>query len=130
MTGFRRGVRISIGNAVIAIFVVAVSRTCMGQATMPPAPTLPTIGSSVYNVTVSNPNIDGGAVASTSSSDNKTVINDFISYASSHGGGTVNIPAGTFTSGTVRLANNVNLNLAAGAVLNSATVGETLVTAN
>src|SRR5271155_2857241 len=62
-----------------------------GQAT-----SLPTFGSTVYNVTVANASINGGVAATTSSSNNATALNAYISYCSTHGGGTVEIPAGTF----------------------------------
>ena len=46
-------------------FCVATSHTAAGAVPviLPSAPTLPTIGSNVFNVTVSNPHINGGATA-------------------------------------------------------------------
>jgi polygalacturonase len=81
-----------------------------------PAPTLPTIGSASYSIAASNPNVDGGATAvngtsSLSAAANTAVINDYISYASSHGGGTVEVPAGTYISNELLMANNVDLNV-------------------
>src|SRR5438874_13461668 len=62
-------------------------------------PPLPVFGSAVYNVTVANASINGGAPASTASSDNATAINAYITYCSGHGGGTAAIPSGTFLPG-------------------------------
>src|ERR1039457_54121 len=44
-------------------------------------------------------------------------INQAISAASQTGGGTVWVPAGRYLSGSIRLANNINLHLDAGAVI-------------
>lgn len=104
-------------------------------------PTLPTIGPPVIDPTVSNPSVDGGSVFSTTSdaADNKTVLNAFIKYASSltttvNGqtvmGGTIAIPAGTYTTNEITLQNNVNLNLAAGSELLNSSYGNTLIDAN
>jgi hypothetical protein len=87
--------------------------------------TLPSIGSANYNVTVSNPAIDGGAVAvaNNTSFNNTTVINDFLSYAASHGGGTVEIPANANAYGSDELlvGNNVDLEIDSGATLQNLT---------
>jgi polygalacturonase len=83
--------------------------------------TLPSIGATDYNVTVSNPLIDGGAVANPdgTSFNNTTVLNDFLSYAASHGGGTVELPsnANAYGSGELFVGNNVNLQIDSGATL-------------
>jgi polygalacturonase len=99
-------------------------------------PTLPTIGATVYNVTlpnggVSGASIDGGAVAvANGTTDNRTVLNAFISYAASHGGGTVEIPAAAsdYASNIITIRNGVNLQLDAGATLEDLTPANTLIT--
>jgi len=54
--------------------------------------------------------------ASTSNTDNSSAINAAITAANA-AGGTVIIPAGTFLSGPITMKSNVNLHLAAGAIL-------------
>jgi len=88
---------------------------------------LPIFGNNVYNVTVANSSINGGVPANTGSSDNSTALNAYISYCSTHGGGTVQIPAGTFNSNTITMLGNVNLQLQSGAVLYNATPANTLI---
>src|SRR5580658_10476973 len=84
---------------------------------------LPEIGSTTYNVTVSNSNIDGGAVAEAdnASFNNTTVINDFLSYAASHGGGTVVVPKPSngdyYATDELLIGNNTNLDVATGATI-------------
>ncbi len=93
-------------------------------------PTLPTIGSATYNVTVSNSAIDGGAVAKAGgTTDNSSVINAFIAYAASHGGGTVEIPAASsaYMSNALLLGNNVNLKVDTGATLQNLTPKNTFI---
>jgi len=80
-------------------------------------PPLPTFGPNVYNITVSNPSINGGTPASTGSSDNSTAINAYVSYCSTHGGGTVEVPAGTFISGQINMLSNVNLQIDSSGIL-------------
>jgi hypothetical protein len=125
--------RLVFASAVVAATVVLLnaSSRCLAQAT-PVTPALPTIGSATYNVTVSNPAIDGGAVAvgnGLSTTDNSTVINAFIAYASAHGGGTVMIPSasGAYFSNQINLANGVNLNVATGATIQNIDNTKTLV---
>ena len=72
-------------------------------------PTLPSIPSGTYNITSYG--------ASTSSANNATAIQNAINAASAAGGGTVNVPSGTFLSGPITLKNNVCLNLASGSTL-------------
>ncbi len=91
-------------------------------------PTLPTIPSTVYNVTVSNSSINGGVAASASSSDNSAAINAYIAFASAGGGGTVEIPAGTFNTSEITMASNVNLQIDAGGVLFDTNPAATLIT--
>jgi polygalacturonase len=95
---------------------------------LPAAPTLPTFGSAVYNVTVSNPSINGGTVASTGTTNNATAINAYITYCSNNGGGTVEVPAGLFKTGTLTLKSNVNLQVNSGATLQTSSAGATLIT--
>lgn len=103
-----------------------------GAALAQTAPTQPTIGSADYNVTVSNPSIDGGATASANGAgtNNTAVINDFIAYAAAHGGGTVEIPAATNSYGADELlmGNNVNLQVDAGATLQNLSPSSTFIT--
>jgi len=95
---------------------------------LPTAPTLPTFGSTVYNVTVSNPNINGGTAASTGTTNNATAINAYITYCSNNGGGTVEVPTGLFKTGTLTLKSNVNLQVDSGATLQTSSAGATLIT--
>jgi polygalacturonase len=76
-----------------------------------PAPvTLPTYGSGNFLITSYG--------ASTSSSDNTTAIQNAINAAgSASGGGTVEVPSGTFLCGPLTMKNNVRLNLDSGATL-------------
>ncbi|MGD1278477.1 MAG: glycosyl hydrolase family 28 protein [Tepidisphaeraceae bacterium] len=111
-----------------AIFVASPLAVC-GAAAADPA--LPTIGSTVYNVTFANPSIDSGATASTggTAAANAAVINAFISYASANGGGTVEIPgSGTFVSNQITLNSNVNLQIDTGATLQNGTPTSTFIT--
>ncbi len=95
---------------------------------LPPAPTLPDVGTNVFNVTVSNPNINGGVTASTGYSDNANAINACINYCSNNGGGTVEVPAGLFRTGTLTMKSNVNLQLDSGAKLQAAIPGSAVIT--
>jgi fibronectin-binding autotransporter adhesin len=109
---------------IAATAVVASASHAWAQAT-----SLPSFNANnVYNVTVANSSINSGTPASTSTSDNSTAINAYISYVSSlSGGGTVLIPAGTFDSNTITMRSNVNLELASGAVLTDDTPANTLI---
>jgi polygalacturonase len=84
---------------------------------------LPNIGSTTYNVTVANSNIDGGAVAEADdgSFNNTTVINDFLSYAAAHGGGTVEVPKPSngdyYAADELKIGNDTNLEIVSGATL-------------
>jgi polygalacturonase len=105
-------------------------------------PTLPTIGSNDFNVTVSNSNIDGGAVAVANDSTlNTTVLQDFINYASTStslvngvtvDGGTVEIPsaAESYLTGELFLRNDVNLEIDTGATLQNHTPTSTFIATN
>ena len=72
-------------------------------------PTLPVIPSGTFNITSYG--------ASTGSANNATAIQNAINAAETAGGGTVQVPAGTFLSGPITLNNKINLNLASGATL-------------
>ena len=89
----------------LALCCALVAQTA--RAALPPPPPLPTFGPAVYNVTDSNPSINGGVAASAASADNAAALNAYITYCSTSGGGTVEIPAGTFLSGTITMRSNV-----------------------
>src|SRR5208282_6864516 len=92
------------------------------------------VGSNVYNVTVSNTNIDGGTVAvGNNSTSNTTVLQDFIDYASANGGGTVEIPtsgSSIFKTGELFLMNDVNLQIDTGATLLNSAPTTTFISTN
>src|SRR4051812_19271369 len=73
------------------------------------APPLPVIPSTVFNITTYG--------ATTASANNATAIQAAINAASSAGGGTVEVPAGTFMSGPITLSSKINLQIDTGAVL-------------
>jgi polygalacturonase len=113
--------RLICGAAWIALPVWACG-SALGQVTPPVIPP------GVFNVTVSNPLIAGGATAvTTPGTDNSGVINSFINYAANNGGGTVEVPAGTYGSNTLFMNSNVNLQLDSGATLQNLTPSNTFV---
>jgi polygalacturonase len=71
---------------------------------------LPSIPDGVFDITAYGAVGDGRTV-------NTTAIHNAISAAHAAGGGTVLVPAGTFLSGPITLANNINLEVDAGATL-------------
>ncbi len=73
-------------------------------------PVLPVIPANSFNIT------NFGAVGDGITT-NTTAIQNTISAASTAGGGTVEIPAGTFLSGPLTLASSINLQLDGGATL-------------
>ncbi|MGD1017869.1 MAG: fibronectin type III domain-containing protein [Verrucomicrobiia bacterium] len=73
-------------------------------------PVLPTIPPGNFNV------VDYGA-SGDGVSDNTTAIQDALDDAGGSGGGTVEIPAGTYLCGPLTLANNINLQIDSGATL-------------
>jgi polygalacturonase len=127
----RRGFRAPTATiaASLAGAIVAVTAT-LARADLPAPPPLPTFAAITYNVTVSNPLINGGVPASTASSDNTTAVQAYINYANSHGGGHVEIPAGTFLSNTLTLKSNVDLQIDSGAILRLTNVANKLITAS
>ena len=101
------------------MWVVAV--VLLGMATLAGAdtPPLPVISNQVFIVT--NTTFAGGAYGN-GSSNSAAAINAAITYASGHGGGTVEIPAvagglTNYMSGPITMASQVNLHLDSGAVL-------------
>jgi len=96
--------------AIMSAVVLMTSHQAQAQYWTTPAPvTLPTIPSGTYNITSYG--------ASTSSSDNTTAIQNAINAAAKAGGGTVQVPSGTFLCGPLALSNNININLASGSTL-------------
>jgi polygalacturonase len=75
----------------------------------PKAPDLPQIPQAVFKIT------DHGAV--TGAGDNAKAIQETIDAAAAAGGGVVDVPAGEYLSGPIRLGSGINFRLAAGAVL-------------
>lgn len=73
-------------------------------------PLLPNIPAGNFNVTTYGAVGDGITT-------NTTAIQNAISIASASGGGTVEIPAGTYLSGPLTLVKNINLQLDSGAIL-------------
>src|SRR3954466_15275281 len=73
------------------------------------APPLPVIPAGVFNITTYG--------ASTASANNVMPIQNAITAASSAGGGTVEVPAGTFMSGPITLSSKINLQIDTGATL-------------
>src|SRR6516162_5431223 len=91
-------------------FVLAALQQAEAQYWTTPAPVkLPSIRSATYNITSYG--------ASTGSANNATAIQNAINAAYAAGGGTVQVPSGTFLSGPFHLTNNINLNLASGSTL-------------
>ena len=96
------------------IIAAVIALTMAGQVhaqywTTPAPVTLPSIPSGTYNITSYG--------ASTGSSNNATAIQNAINAASAAGGGTVQVPSGTFLSGPITMKSKINLNLASGATL-------------
>ena len=81
-----------------------------GACVVSAAPALPVIPDTVFNIT--NYNAVGDGVAA-----DTTAIQAAIDAASAKGGGIVEVPAGIFLSGPVRLASGINLRIERGAVL-------------
>jgi polygalacturonase len=91
-------------------------------------PTLPTIGSNVYNAAMSYTFGSNTTTAiTTGSSDNSAALNNLISRASAAGGGTILIPSGTYLSKTLTLMNGINLDITPSATIQDATPTATLI---
>jgi polygalacturonase len=100
----------TIRIAIACVLLLAIGREAQAQYWTTPAPvTLPNIPGGTYSITSYG--------ASTGSANNATAIQNTINAASAAGGGTVQVPAGTFLTGPIHLTNNINLNLASGATL-------------
>ncbi len=126
---WKYGRRLSLITGAAAVgAAVFVCKPAMGYSIQ-----LPDIGSTTYNVTVSNSAIDGGAVAEAdnTSFNNTTVINDFLSYAASHGGGTVLIPkpsnGDSYGTDELLIGNNTDLDIATGATIENLTPKSTFI---
>ncbi|HEU6448891.1 MAG TPA: glycosyl hydrolase family 28 protein [Verrucomicrobiae bacterium] len=103
--------------AITCAVAVAVCTTLHAQYWTTPAPVaLPSIPSGTFNITSYG--------ASTASANNATAIQNAINAAAAAGGGTVQVPSGTFLSGPFHLTNKINLNLASGAVLKMLPYGQ------
>ena len=90
-------------------FLITAALAALSPMSLLAMPTLPTIPSGTYNITSYG--------ASTGSANNAAAIQKAISAAVAAGGGTVQVPSGTFLSGPITLNNKINLNLASGATL-------------
>ncbi len=110
------------------LWCAAVAAAMVPVYTADADPPLPVFGSTVYNISVANAAINGGVAASTASADNAAAINAYVAYCSAHGGGTVEIPAGTYLSSTVTLQSNVNLKLDASSILRDTSIANKLIT--
>ena len=83
------------------------------------APALPNINTNnIVNIT------NFGAVSSTTLTNTTAIQNAINSAATTNGGCTVEIPAGTYLSGPFTLANNINLQLDSGAILQMLPFGQ------
>jgi polygalacturonase len=114
------------GAAILSALVAAPVSRLLADPPLPNFSGLPT-----YNVTVPMSGVTT-ASPSNSASANATAINSFITYASGHGGGTVEIPAAAtaYTSGQIKMRSNVNLQIDAGATLKDTNTSTTLITTN
>jgi polygalacturonase len=97
-------------TAVLCAIALAMSGQVQAQYWATPATVpLPSIPSGTFNITSYG--------AATSSANNATAIQNAINAASTAGGGTVQVPSGTFLSGPITMKSKVNLNLASGSTL-------------
>lgn len=103
--------------AIICAAAVAACTSLRAQYWTTPAPvTLPSIPGATFNITSYG--------ASTGSANNATAIQNAVNAASAAGGGTVQVPSGTYLSGPFHLTNKINLNLASGATLKMLPYGQ------
>jgi hypothetical protein len=98
---------------VVLLLVLAVAVWC--GTTAQADPPLPVIPATSFNIT------SFGALAS--ATNNATAIQNTINAAGAAGGGTVEIPAGTYLSGPVILTNSINLQIDSGATLKMLSFG-------
>ena len=104
-------------TSIVCTMVLAVCASVSAQYWTTPAPvTLPNIPGGTFNITSYG--------ASTGSGNNATAIQNAINAAATAGGGTVQVPSGTFLSGPIHLTNRVNLNLASGSTLKMLPYGQ------
>lgn len=106
-------VRTSVSRIVVllcSLFVFTVDRPPVWAQSLSVDPALPAIPERIFDVTHYGANGDGVAT-------NTTAIQSAIDAARNAGGGTVEVPAGVFLSGPIRLANHINLHLAGGGIL-------------
>jgi polygalacturonase len=114
-----------------ALLVAGASRAAWAQNLL--LPPTPIIGSATYNAGVSDAAIGTSLalVAGTSTAvatNNTTVINDYITYASENGGGTVVIPTGSYDANEILMQNGVNLDVQTGATLVNFSTKNTFIT--
>jgi polygalacturonase len=83
-------------------------------------PTLPTIPSATFTAPVAT------GIAATDTANLQAAIN----AASTAGGGTVIVPAGTYLSNTLSLKSKINFQLSSGATIQNATPSNTLISGN
>src|SRR5579864_2769556 len=100
-------------NRDIAFFLVLLAFNIAVRAANPALPTIP---STIFNVT------NYGAVGDCAK-DNTTNIQNTIDAANAAGGGIVEIPAGTFLSGPIALFGRMNLRVDAGGTLRMLPLG-------
>jgi polygalacturonase len=120
----------NLQRLVPALMIAAAARSAYAQYAVP---ALPTIGSATYNAGVSDSaigtsNVLTAGTTSTIATNNTTVLNDYITYASTHGGGTVVIPTGSYDANEILMKNNVDLDVQTGATLVNFTPLNTFVT--
>jgi polygalacturonase len=97
-------------TTILGLAILAMIETVHAQYWTTPAPVaLPGIPSGTFSITAYG--------AATGSSDNAAAIQKAINAASAAGGGTVQVPSGTFLSGPITMKSKINLNLASGATL-------------
>jgi polygalacturonase len=99
----------STSTPVALLATLTLNLSALGQA--PSAtPALPVIPSALFNITNYGGVGDGAAT-------NTAAIQEAIDVAGARGGGTVEVPAGVYLSGPIKLASQINLQLDAGATL-------------
>jgi polygalacturonase len=116
------------GGFRVKFCLFAAAMFCAPASSVVADPILPTFDSTVFDVTVANAAINGGVAASAASTDNSAAIDAYIAYCSTHGGGTVEIPVGTFLSSTITMQSNVNLQIDSGGILRDNNFANTLIT--